>query len=234
MIGHVLNSMNEVITNEYTTEHQAIDIVSSDHTETDIINLETGIVEEAVKDIPSTDHNSKGLATYGNYVKIRQNDGKSALYAHMKYGSVNVNEGDYVEKGAVIGTMGSTGNAYGKHLHLEIKDENGIHENPIIELNKVETTIEETTKEEIVQPENSEPQKENSTPQKENKEKVYYLQNKTYKDGSIVDGLKEIGSDSSYDYREKLAEKNGIENYHGSYDQNVYMLKLLKEGKLKA
>ena len=53
-----------------------------------------------------------------------------------------------------------------------------------------------------------------------------------YKDYSIVDGLKAIGADSSYDYREKIAEKNGIESYLGTPQQNTVMLNLLKEGKL--
>ena len=53
-----------------------------------------------------------------------------------------------------------------------------------------------------------------------------------YKDYSIVDGLKAIGVDSSYDYREKIAEKNGIESYMGTPQQNTEMLNLLKEGKL--
>lgn len=239
MIGHVLNNMNEIITNEYSNEHQALDIISSDYTQADVISLNSGIVEETVKDIPTTDHTSTGLDTYGNYVKIKQNDGKTALYAHMKYGSVNVNRGDYVEKGAIIGTMGSTGNAYGNHLHLEIKDENGNHENPIIELNKIGETIntEIQTKDDTIEPtenietpkdENSNPK--NDTPSKE--EKTEYISNNTYKDGSIVDGLKEIDVDSSYDHREKIAKKNNIDDYHGTYDQNVQMLKMLKEGKL--
>jgi hypothetical protein len=53
-----------------------------------------------------------------------------------------------------------------------------------------------------------------------------------YKDYSIVDGLKAIGADNSYDYREKIAEKNGIESYMGTPQQNTEMLNLLKEGKL--
>lgn len=246
MIGHVLNNMNEIITNEYTNEHQALDIISSDSAESDIISLESGIVEETVKNIPSTDHTSSGLATYGNYVKIRQNDGKTALYAHMKYGTVNVNKGDYVEKGSIIGTMGNTGNAYGNHLHLEIKDQNGNHENPIIELNKnpieqpiIENKEEIQPVEEIKEETPSTPKTIEEKPEKEIKETprsqtptIEYLTNKTYDDGSIVDGLKEINVDSSYEYRQKLAQKNNIKNYHGSYNQNVLMLKMLKEGKL--
>jgi hypothetical protein len=53
-----------------------------------------------------------------------------------------------------------------------------------------------------------------------------------YKDYSIVDGLKAIGADSGYDFREKIAEKNGIESYMGTPQQNTEMLNLLKEGKL--
>ena len=61
---------------------------------------------------------------------------------------------------------------------------------------------------------------------------LQYFPPTPYKDYSIVDGLKAIGADSSYDYREKIAEKNGIESYLGTPQQNTVMLNLLKEGKL--
>lgn len=264
LVEHVLETMNEVVSNEYSYDHQALDIISADCTACDIIALESGIVEEVVKNVKYTDHSSSGLATYGNYVKIRQSNGKSALYAHMEYGSVNVNLGDYVEKGAIIGTMGQTGNAYGNHLHLEIKDENGNRENPIFSLStpsqssiEVAPTevVSDNSKENVIadeiQNENVEimevtrdvsSEKKNTTSKKKNstsKKKIInqttteeYLSNSTYFDGSIVDGLKEIGIDSSYDYREKLALKNGITDYHGSYEQNVKLLSLLKKGEL--
>ena len=244
MIGHVLNNMNEIITNEYNESHQALDIVSGDYNQTDIIALESGIVEDVVKNIESTDHTSTGMATYGNYVKIRQNDGKTALYAHMKYGSININIGDYIEKGSIIGTMGSTGNAYGNHLHLEIKNQNGIKENPLIELNKQdpqEINNEEPTKmqeiaseikEENTVKEKEENIKKEKSTEKYSEENVTYIYNQTYNGGSIVDGLKEINIDSSYDYRKLLAKKNGIENYRGSSEQNIKLLSLLKEGNL--
>lgn len=50
---------------------------------------------------------------------------------------------------------------------------------------------------------------------------------------SIVDGLNEIGEDASFSNRKRIANKNGITIYMGTYNQNVKMLKLLKEGKLK-
>ena len=49
---------------------------------------------------------------------------------------------------------------------------------------------------------------------------------------SIVDGLKQIGVDSSKANRDKIANLNGISNYSGSPDQNTTLLNLLKSGKL--
>lgn len=63
------------------------------------------------------------------------------------------------------------------------------------------------------------------------KPKVTYLK-ADYKGNSIVDALKSIGVDSSYAYRSKLAEVNGIKNYKGTPEQNTQMLNLLKNGKL--
>lgn len=51
--------------------------------------------------------------------------------------------------------------------------------------------------------------------------------------GSIVDGLKSIGVDSSYSNRKKIAQANGISNYTGTASQNTKMLNLLKQGQLK-
>lgn len=50
---------------------------------------------------------------------------------------------------------------------------------------------------------------------------------------SIVDALKSIGVDSSYNNRKNIAKKNGISNYSGSASQNTQLLNLLKQGKLK-
>ena len=239
--------MNEIVSNEYTNNHKALDIVSSDHTPSDIIALESGIAEEVVKNVRYTNHSSQGLATYGNYVKIKQTDGKSALYAHMKYGSININKGDFIEKGSIIGTMGNTGNAYGNHLHLEIKNQNNSNENPIISLNKqpdINNTSHTSTEDEKPNQEittynsqtqsNNEPIINNQT--QDNIEQINndeFLNNSNFNQKSIVDALKEINVDSSYQYREKLAIKNGIENYHGTYLQNIKLLNLLKEGNLK-
>ena len=49
---------------------------------------------------------------------------------------------------------------------------------------------------------------------------------------SIVDGLNQIGVDSSKGNRAKIANLNGISNYTGSPEQNITLLNLLKNGKL--
>ena len=60
-----------------------------------------------------------------------------------------------------------------------------------------------------------------------------YLSNKNYTGTSIVDALKEIKIDSSYQYRSELAKLNNINNYKGTKEQNIVMLQLLKNGNLK-
>lgn len=245
MVTHVLESMNEVVTNNYDSEHKAIDIVASDRSDTNIIALESGTVETVVNNVKKTNHKSKGLATYGNFVKIKQTNGKTALYAHMKYGTVNVKKGEYIEKGTVIGTIGETGNAYGKHLHLEIQNKDNVKENPIITLNEPESQPAEVQKKQIETKSTSNnsvqnystnhtnPTTSNNHSTKVSNNISEFLNAKNYYHGSIVDALKSINVDSSYNYRKKLAEANNIENYSGSYSQNIQMLNLLKQGKLK-
>lgn len=61
---------------------------------------------------------------------------------------------------------------------------------------------------------------------------VYYPK-PNYKGFSLVDALKKIGVDSSFNNRTKIANKNGINNYKGHVWQNIKLLNLLKDGKLK-
>jgi murein DD-endopeptidase MepM/ murein hydrolase activator NlpD len=60
---------------------------------------------------------------YGNYVVISHNNGSQTLYGHMK--DVQVKEGQHVNQGQQIGTIGATGKvqgATGCHVHFEIRD----------------------------------------------------------------------------------------------------------------
>jgi murein DD-endopeptidase MepM/ murein hydrolase activator NlpD len=56
---------------------------------------------------------------YGKCIIIKHADGYSTLYGHLSSYSVSV--GDTVSQGQMIGSMGSTGNSTGPHLHFAIR-----------------------------------------------------------------------------------------------------------------
>ncbi len=68
---------------------------------------------------------------YGNHIVIDHGQGFSTLYGHLS--SFNVSSGQWVNKGRVIGTMGTTGWSTGVHLHFEIRV-GGSPKNPMIYL----------------------------------------------------------------------------------------------------
>ncbi len=56
---------------------------------------------------------------YGNMVEIDHGNGLATRYAHMS--ETLVEEGQEVDKGAVLGKLGSTGRSTGPHLHYEVR-----------------------------------------------------------------------------------------------------------------
>jgi virulence factor Mce-like protein len=56
---------------------------------------------------------------YGNAVIIDHGNGFSTLYGHLS--SIDVDAGDEVQQGQVVGAVGCTGNCTGDHLHFEIR-----------------------------------------------------------------------------------------------------------------
>lgn len=56
---------------------------------------------------------------YGAYVAIDHANGTQTLYAHL--GSVIVGSGWHVVQGQMIGSVGTTGNSTGCHLHFEVR-----------------------------------------------------------------------------------------------------------------
>lgn len=67
---------------------------------------------------------------YGNTVMIDHGNGVVSLYAHQASGGIKVNTGEQVQRGQRIGTVGSTGNSTGPHLHFEVRV-NGVPKNPM-------------------------------------------------------------------------------------------------------
>ncbi len=64
---------------------------------------------------------------YGNVVQIDHGNGYVTIYAHLS--SINVGLCTAVGQGTVIGASGSTGNAFGAHLHFEVRN-GGANVNP--------------------------------------------------------------------------------------------------------
>lgn len=85
--------------------HQGIDIGAAE--DTPIIACLTGTVKEVGKN-----------DSYGNYIVLDHGSGIETRYAHCS--SITVKQGEHVNMGAEIAKMGSSGDATGTHLHLEL------------------------------------------------------------------------------------------------------------------
>ncbi len=68
-----------------------------------------------------TTGNCAGGGGFGNLVVLEHPDGKQTYYAHLRNGSVRVNEGQQVDCGQVLGQVGSSGFSTGPHLHFEVR-----------------------------------------------------------------------------------------------------------------
>ena len=61
-------------------------------------------------------------ANQANYIEIDHGDGSLGRYWHLEYDGVDVEVGDWVNRGEVLGRTGNTGFSTGPHLHLEVTD----------------------------------------------------------------------------------------------------------------
>ena len=97
-----------VISQGFHSTHKAIDIAVP--IGTPVRAVDNGIVVKS------------GYSTvgYGGRVIIDHQIDYTTLYAHLTQALVQ--EGDVVEKGQIIGYVGSTGNSTGPHLHFELRD----------------------------------------------------------------------------------------------------------------
>lgn len=264
----VLKDKKYQTTQKFSSSHQAIDIVGENST-LDYVTAHTKGMVIDLQDGYGNMKGSTGNQSYGNYVKLKHENNYYTLYAHMKSG-LKVTKNQNVDEGEILGYMWDSGNAYGKHLHFEVRNENtrinpteylnkdlpnqttkelkykigdlveinGIYVSstskeklrPLITKGKITKIIENANNPYLLEEGRIGWANDNVIISKDN---IKYLSNKTYKGTSIVDGLREINVDSSYQYRTKLATLNNITNYKGTKEQNLALLNLLKKGKLK-
>lgn len=120
-----------------TRKHEGLDIVAPDGTPiaspTDAVIIRTG------------DGADSGL-----YVRTANPGGEAFVYMHLSKIADNLEEGDEVKRGDIIGFVGNTGNASGggAHLHFEIR-EDGESKDPYPRLTEVFSV--EERKEGVVQ-----------------------------------------------------------------------------------
>jgi murein DD-endopeptidase MepM/ murein hydrolase activator NlpD len=115
--GKFLWPTQGIITQYPVSYHMAVDIANQSRPP--VVASDGGIVSYA------------GCLTwgYGCHVIINHADGFQTLYGHLSV--YNVNTGDKVGRGQVIGRMGSTGRSTGTHTHFEVR-RNGVLLNPLL------------------------------------------------------------------------------------------------------
>ena len=87
--------------------HAGMDILAPSGTE--VVAAAPGIASFA----------GSGMRGYGRTVILDHGEGIATLYGHLA--TIRVQSGETVPAGAVIGTVGRTGNATAYHLHFELR-----------------------------------------------------------------------------------------------------------------
>ena len=103
------------LTQLFTSKHRGIDMAWN--SKQGGKNVPVYAADDGV--VYSTKDNDKSGKSWGNFVKIKHNDGTYTLYAHLKNG-IKVKNGQNVKQGDQIGNMGNTGDSKGNHLHYEV------------------------------------------------------------------------------------------------------------------
>ena len=114
------------ITSNYGPRNPPKSGASSDHKGVDIgLGQGAPITAPRAGTVTSTSSGGSG----GNILKISHTDGTETRYMHLA--SFQVKKGAEVQKGDVVGLVGSTGNVTGPHLHFEVK-RGGTAEDPVL------------------------------------------------------------------------------------------------------
>lgn len=121
----VLSNSSKRITQSYGKQkngsfHYGVDLGMSINKEDNVVypNCKGIVIEvrDGLKRMPG----STGVASWGNYVLIKHNNGMYSRYAHLKSG-VLVKKDQIVDVSSKLGIMGDSGNTTGSHLHFEVQ-----------------------------------------------------------------------------------------------------------------
>lgn len=95
---------NGVFANDYY--HRGVDYATA---------TGTPVIAPAAGRISLVGYESQGFRVHGNTVGIDHGQGVLSIFIHLN--QIDVQEGEFVEAGQRIGTVGSTGSSTGPHLH---------------------------------------------------------------------------------------------------------------------
>src|SRR3990167_5268817 len=123
----VFKPSDNPITQDYSSSHKGYDFAGLNLPNEVRSGLDGEIIERV--DLYTTNWSATSALTtkdYGNYIKVKHDNGTFALFAHLRKGS-SFEIGTKVKKGQTIARIGNTGNSTGNHLHSEYRNASNIN-----------------------------------------------------------------------------------------------------------
>ncbi|MET4561033.1 murein DD-endopeptidase MepM/ murein hydrolase activator NlpD [Lysinibacillus parviboronicapiens] len=130
--GKISSNYGNRVLNGKADNHRGIDIAMPQGTRLDANISGKVIASGKAKD---NDYDS----SYGNIVVIQDANNLKHIYAHLEQSIAKI--GTTIEAGQQIGTIGSTGNSTGSHLHYEINKNRNTPINPTEYLNNAKSGV---------------------------------------------------------------------------------------------
>lgn len=105
--------------------HGGVDVLLRNFREQDagvpVVAAAAGVVTSAVGTLADRNTSWEGTSGFGNHVVLSHSGGVVSIYGHLRRNSLAVAPGDRVERGAVLGLVGSSGRSNWPHLHFEVR-----------------------------------------------------------------------------------------------------------------
>ena len=123
----VIRPTNNALSRGYSSSHKGYDFKGLNLPDEVRAGMSGTIIERV--DLYATNWTNNGTLTtkdYGNYIKIKHDDGTFELHAHLKVGSSLILT-TKVTAGQVVARIGNTGNSTGPHLHSEYRTANNVN-----------------------------------------------------------------------------------------------------------
>jgi murein DD-endopeptidase MepM/ murein hydrolase activator NlpD len=106
--------------------HRGVDILLRNFQEQDagvgVLAAAAGVVASTTDGMPDRNTSWEAGGGFGNHVVVDHAEaGIRSIYAHLRRGSIGVETGERVERGHLLGLVGSSGRSNWPHLHFEVQ-----------------------------------------------------------------------------------------------------------------